>query len=386
MRVWFFGLIFIASAASAQTVTGSGTSGTLPVFTNSSTIGNSSISVSGSDVGIGTTSPTTTLDIRGPMQSLSNWNGSLPTITPSVSVSGGTLLGWNGLSADAAETDVVNVFRNPGNTYSGGFAFFNMASSTAIATTPLMFITASGSVGIGTTTPAASLDIAPGILHVGGAVNPTTASQGAYVGWNAMTGGTGETDLINNPGGGSGGFAFMTVPASGSPRNTVMKISSSGAVTFADGTSQTTAWTGVLCGGDYAEAVNVGGDRKHYEPGDVLVIDPDAPGKFLKSAEPYSTAVTGIYATKPGVIGRRQTMDTATASSEVPMAMVGIVPTKVSAENGPIKPGDLLVTASTIGYAMRGTDRSRLTGAVIAKALGTLNSGTGVIEAVVTLQ
>ena len=79
-------------------------------------------------------------------------------------------------------------------------------------------------------------------------------------------------------------------------------------------------------------------------------------------------------------------MDPGTASSEVPMAMVCIVPTKVSAENGPIKPGDLLVTASAIGYAMKGTDRSRLAGAVIAKALGTLSSGTGVIEAVVTLQ
>ena len=79
-------------------------------------------------------------------------------------------------------------------------------------------------------------------------------------------------------------------------------------------------------------------------------------------------------------------MDPSTASAEVPMAMVGIVPTKVSAENGSIRPGDLLVTASTIGYAMKGTDRSRLTGAIIAKALGTLNSGTGVIEAVVTLQ
>jgi hypothetical protein len=58
----------------------------------------------------------------------------------------------------------------------------------------------------------------------------------------------------------------------------------------------------------------------------------------------------------------------------------------VSAENGPIRRGDLLVTSSTVGYAMKGTDRSRLTGAVIGKALGTLDSGTGVIEVVVTLQ
>lgn len=115
-----------------------------------------------------------------------------------------------------------------------------------------------------------------------------------------------------------------------------------------------------------------------------MVIDPDSPGKFLKSAEPYSSSVTGIYSTKPGVVGRRQL--TPKSDDEVPMAMIGIVPTKVSAENGSIHPGDLLVTSSTMGYAMRGTDRTRMLGAVIGKALGSLDSGTGVIEVVVTLQ
>ncbi len=94
--------------------------------------------------------------------------------------------------------------------------------------------------------------------------------------------------------------------------------------------------------------------------------------------------VTGIYSTKPGTVGRRQT--TAKSPDEVPMAMMGIVPTKVSAENGAIRPGDLLVTAAKLGYAMRGTDRSKMLGAVIGKALGNLYSGTGVIEVVVTLQ
>jgi len=68
------------------------------------------------------------------------------------------------------------------------------------------------------------------------------------------------------------------------------------------------------------------------------------------------------------------------------MAMVGIVPTKVSAENGSIKAGDLLVTSSTLGYAMKGTDRSLLTGAIVGKALGNLASGKGVIEVLVSLQ
>jgi hypothetical protein len=163
--------------------------------------------------------------------------------------------------------------------------------------------------------------------------------------------------------------------------------SSSGAhIVFPDGSQQSVAWTGVLSGGDYAESVNVSGNRDTYEPGDVLVIDPAAEGKFLKSSSPYSTTVTGIYSTKPGVTGRRQHTSSEHMKEEVPMAMTGIVPTKVTAENGPIKPGDLLVSSSTPGYAMKGTDRSQMLGAVIGKAIGHLDTGTGVIETVVTLQ
>jgi hypothetical protein len=161
---------------------------------------------------------------------------------------------------------------------------------------------------------------------------------------------------------------------------------SGGSITFQDGTMQSTAWNGVLSGGDYAESVNVSGGREEYGPGDVLVIDPTSEGNFLKSSEPYSTAVTGIYSTKPGLVGRRQLTARAHMKEEVPMAMTGIVPTKVSAENGPIKSGDLLVTSSTPGYAMKGTDRSQMLGAVVGKALGTLDSGAGVIEVLVSLQ
>ena len=168
--------------------------------------------------------------------------------------------------------------------------------------------------------------------------------------------------------------------------NIKLSANSGGSVIFPDGTVQATAWNGVLSGGDYAESVNVSGDREEYEPGDVIVIDPASEGKFLKSSTPYSTGVTGIYSTKPGVVGRRQHTAREHMKEEVPMAMTGIVPTKVSAENGPIKPGDLLVSSSKPGYAMKGTDRSQMLGAVIGKAIGHLDSGTGIIEAVVTLQ
>ena len=79
-------------------------------------------------------------------------------------------------------------------------------------------------------------------------------------------------------------------------------------------------------------------------------------------------------------------MDDPSLATEVPMAVVGIVPCKVSTENGPIDTGDLLVASSTPGYAMKGTDRNKMLGAVVGKALEPLRNGRGLIQVLVTLQ
>ena len=116
------------------------------------------------------------------------------------------------------------------------------------------------------------------------------------------------------------------------------------------------------------------------KPADVLVIGHD--GKLALSSQPYSTAVAGVYSTKPGFIGGKG-MDEDT-TGKVPLAIVGTVPAKASAENGPICPGDLLTTSSTLGHAMKATDVK--TGTIIGKAMETLESGTGTIQILVTLQ
>jgi hypothetical protein len=61
------------------------------------------------------------------------------------------------------------------------------------------------------------------------------------------------------------------------------------------------------------------------------------------------------------------------------------VPVKATAENGPIRPGDLLTSASMAGRAMRaGEDPPP--GTVIGKALEPLADGSGVIKMLVMLQ
>jgi hypothetical protein len=102
--------------------------------------------------------------------------------------------------------------------------------------------------------------------------------------------------------------------------------------------------------------------------------------------QPYSTLVAGIYSTKPGLLGTTREVDESAPPNEVPVAVVGIVSCKVTAENGPIQIGDLLLTSSIPGHPMKGTDRSKMLGAVVGKALEPLPQGTGIIQVLVTLQ
>lgn len=62
------------------------------------------------------------------------------------------------------------------------------------------------------------------------------------------------------------------------------------------------------------------------------------------------------------------------------MALMGVVPVKATTENGPIEPGDLLVSSSAPGYVMRCANRDKCTGAIVGKALGRLKKGTGGIK------
>ena len=60
----------------------------------------------------------------------------------------------------------------------------------------------------------------------------------------------------------------------------------------------------------------------------------------------------------------------------IPLGMLGQIPTKCITENGTISPGDLLVTSSTAGHAMKGT--SPAVGTVLGKAMETLtDTGSG---------
>lgn len=168
-----------------------------------------------------------------------------------------------------------------------------------------------------------------------------------------------------------------TNTAQGQPN--VFRVDTAGKGFFNGGTQ--------MGGADFAESVAVREERAVYEPGDVIAIDTTGVRRFAKVAKAYSTLVAGIYSTKPGVLATpHHPEDPRIASEEIPLAVVGIVPCKVTNENGQIRAGDLLVASSREGYAMKGTDQKRMNGAVIGKALQPLKGATGVIEVLVSLQ
>ncbi len=115
------------------------------------------------------------------------------------------------------------------------------------------------------------------------------------------------------------------------------------------------------------------------EPGTVMVIGEDS--KLQCSCTAYDTTVAGIVSTAPGVsLGTNETGN----AGEQLIAVAGRVPCKVDATYAPIMPGDLLTTSDTPGHAMKATDPQ--IGTILGKALEPLDSGTGVIEVLVTLQ
>jgi len=186
------------------------------------------------------------------------------------------------------------------------------------------------------------------------------------------TTGTGSTLLINHQGP-SGNLAVFQ-----SASTNVARINKAGTGFFNGGTQNS--------GADVAEAFDVEGNSADYEPGDILVISTDTDRTIEKSSEPYSTLVAGVYATKPGVLLTEENIDSELIG-KVPMGVIGVIPTKVCLEGGSIKRGDLLVTSSKYGVAMKGDPKKVQIGQVLGKALQDYNAnGIGKIKVLVSIK
>lgn len=391
-----FVAVFCASLAHAQ-VTGSGTVNTIPVWTGTTKLGNSALYQStNGNVGLGTQSPSAKLTVDTSSASgeaiLGN-NTSKSSSTFPVGIAGlsagaqgvgvygsatgttGASIGIFGVTVSPSGVGVEGVSdasTGGGGNTSGVEGAFNATTGTGNGVTGITY-TPEGAGVFGNAAATGSSATAYGVQGT------SSAAKGAGVA-GVATENIGVSGVTNGASG-LGGYFDNTVAGN------ILVGAVNGTHKFrVDGTGKGYFDGGTQTGGaDFAESVAVAPSARPQTPGDLLIVDPTSKRRLALATEPYSTLVAGIYSTKPGVLATPHSINE-TVVGEVPLAIMGIVPCKVSAENGPIAPGDLLVSSSTPGHAMKGSDRSRMLGAVVGKALEPLAAGTGVIQVLVTLQ
>ncbi|MGA2736668.1 MAG: hypothetical protein ABSG65_04380 [Bryobacteraceae bacterium] len=431
----------VSETVTPDTITGSGNTGYVAKWTSTSALGNSSLYQTAGKVGLGTTAPSGQLDVEttntagtpaiyGDSKATSGTAYGILGIVNSDATAAGTLAaGVSGTSNGASgnTSGVLGTDYNP----SGVGVFGQAVATTSTGQRGVQGIAyGPGGIGVRGDATGNATNLSYGLEGVGngpidiGISAFATSTTGQTVGVEAYdysTSGTGGVFQATSTTGSTTGLAVYDSSSSGtaglfdassttgntigivvydySPAGTagvfnsvaggnvlvgqnngtnVFRVDATGKGYFDGGTQ-----TG---GADFAESVAVRGDHARYEPGDLLAIDPTGNRRLERSQDAYSMRVAGIFSTKPGILATTHAMDDSTLASEVPLAVVGIVPCKVTAENGAIGVGDLLVASSRAGYAMKGTDRGRMLGAVVGKAMESLAEGNGVIQVLVTLQ
>jgi hypothetical protein len=135
-------------------------------------------------------------------------------------------------------------------------------------------------------------------------------------------------------------------------------------------------------GGDCAEDFDIEDGEENITPGTVLVIGDH--GKLTVTREGYDSRIAGVVSgagsLRPAILLNR----VSSAQRRMPIALIGRAYCKVDATFARIKPGDLLTTSPTPGYAMKVLDRAKTAGALLGKALEGLENGRGLIPILVS--
>ncbi len=277
----------------------------------------------------------------------------------------------------------------------------------------------SAGVGVGTLTPGAELDV---VNRSGTGLGVHATTTGSYINTSNVavigTGNTGSgfsgtsaigvegisTDDIGVYGVSTnyiGIYGFSTNLdgcwgySQGANKSGVVGISSAstgkggyfrndggGVALYSDGLAQIKTLQ-ILGGADLAERFDSDGAA---EPGTVMAIDPAAPGRVRVAGEPYCRTVAGVVSGANGLVAGVELGKDGRRDGTVALALTGRVWVKCDAAGGAIHPGDLLTTAERAGYAMVARDRGRAAGAVLGKAMTSLETGTGLVLVLVSLQ
>ncbi|MFN0137704.1 MAG: hypothetical protein ACKVS9_16485 [Phycisphaerae bacterium] len=339
----------------------------------------------GNSIGIGTATPARTLHVAaGPdaglrLQStsaqgraydflsggdgvfrLNDGNNARLSVTSSGFVGVRTTTPDRPLSIAATDTglDLMSFQVSSGNTRwfmsleNGGLNF-----GEAVAGDPTrMFFEPGGQIGIGTSNPTATLDVAGNVkaLHV----ESSTASVSGVL----------QTSVLHITGGSDIAEPFNVNQGTEARRHEGTEADA------ADAESEVQSL--------------LAGTTSKVEAGMVVSIDPSKVGELRIANRAYDTRVAGIISGANGVnVGLTLTQAGSVADGKHPVAMTGRVWCFVDADaGGSVVAGDLLTTSDTPGHAMRASDRDRAGGAIIGKAMSSLESGRGLVLVLVNLQ
>jgi len=263
-----------------------------------------------------------------------------------------------------------------------------------------------GNVGIDTTNPVCRLDLGTN-NGVSFRLNPGTATGFSYNGF-------AHNDLLiggYNKGNGYSrtfiSFGFSQDPerefsigsadradfpnASFTPHFTIRSGGNIGIGTTSptsklhvEGTTTTKVLT-ITGGSDLAEPFEIS-ENQPIPKGALVIIDEENPGQLKLSHQAYDKRVAGVISGAGGINPGLTLTQEGVLEGGQNVALTGRVYALATAANGPIKPGDLLTTSEVPGHAMKATDRELWPGAVIGKAMSSLENGEGLVLVLVNLQ
>jgi hypothetical protein len=140
-------------------------------------------------------------------------------------------------------------------------------------------------------------------------------------------------------------------------------------------------------GADLSEQFDINSAESVIQPGMVVCIDPDNPGRLTPSRQAYDRRVAGIISGAGGVDpGMLMAQQGSLAAGKHPVALTGRVYCWVDARLSPVRCGDTLTTSDTPGHAMAVRDFTRAQGAILGKAMTALPQGKGLVLVLVSLQ
>lgn len=338
-------------------------------------------------VGIGTTQPGTLLDITGPNRQLR-----------------------------LTDSDDGKFWQLSASSNALGFRYQEDEPDERLA----LWLNSSGNVGIGTTNPGATLDvIKSGItnfrigtsnetnLHITNFNAQLNDVPGSALGMQII-GPLNSHIVMDLRGNENGDGFFVRVPsnptASQVANRTAFAIHSSGRVGIGTSTPRNTldvngtTITSVLTitgGFDLAEQFNVNESSdshdelptRHIKSGIVVCIDKKNPGQLTISTKAYDRTVAGIISGAGGIQpGMLMGQNGSLADGSSPVALTGRVYCWADASLESIEPGDLLTTSNTVGHAMKVIDYNQAQGAILGKAMSSLEQGKGLVLVLVSLQ